>query len=76
MIMAHNHRHPLDELKTGQVQVAMAQRTKTILESRILQLIQEWESETGCVVRDLNLTHSLAMGKSRKTYSVLITAEL
>ena len=30
MIMAHNHRHPLDELKTGQVQVAMAQRTKPL----------------------------------------------
>lgn len=74
--MAHNHQHPMDDSKTGQVQVLMAQRTKTILESRILQLIQEWESETGCVVRDLNLTHSLAMGKSRKTYSVLVTAEL
>lgn len=66
----------MDETKTGQVQVLMAQRTKTILESRILQLIQEWEAETGCVVRDLDLTHSLAMGKSRKTYSVLATAEL
>lgn len=76
MIMAHNHHHPMDETKAGQVQVLMAQRTKTILESRILQLIQEWEAETGCVTRHLSLTHTLSMGQSRKTCSVLITAEL
>lgn len=75
--MAGNRNHPLDAIdQPGQTPVAMAQRTKTILESELLRLIQQWEAETACVVRDVNLTHSLSMGESRKTYSVLVTAEL
>jgi hypothetical protein len=75
--MAGNRNHPLDAVdQPGQLPVALAQRTKTILESELLRLIQQWEAETGCVVRNVDLTHSLAMGQSCKTYSVLVTAEL